>query len=210
MTHELFTLFPVPIYKTSITLDRSLDEKIQHLQFLRLESNNGYRSKSKYLLEQPEFDKLKQVLLSHIDEYVYKILSVNKKIKFYITTSWCMKHIKNDFADLHYHNNSVISGILYIHSPKDSGNLIFHKSREFCNLWPEFMVPQFDTYNNLNSSSWTFKPDSNDLFLFPSNLTHSVTNNLTSEDRLCIAFNVFWRGLFGEIESENTGILNIL
>lgn len=60
------------------------------------------------------------------------------------------------------------SGVLYLSTPKNSGNIIFH---------------------SLDSDSLEIVPKKGYLLLFPINLDHSVQENFSTLDRISIAFN---------------------
>src|SRR5690606_2821148 len=63
--------------------------------------------------------------------------------------------------------------------------------------FPPALDLDMDAFNIYNCKSWGYTPKTNDVCLFPSVVTHSVDPNESSEDRWCLAFNVFVRGDIG-------------
>lgn len=55
-------------------------------------------------------------------------------------------------------------------------------------IWmPDNSITKFNYHN---STLWGFRPEDNYLFLFPAWLKHSVTPNLSQEERISISFNI--------------------
>ena len=73
--------------------------------------------------------------------------------------------------NLHHHKNNLnqISGVLYLQTPQDSGNIIF--------------INPIDA--NIKSS---YKPQPGSIIFFDSSLLHYVEVNRSKEDRISIAF----------------------
>ena len=59
-------------------------------------------------------------------------------------------------------------------------------------------------YNPFNSKSWWFETGTNDLVLFPSNLTHMV-EKVVGKERISLSFNTFLKGYIGE-DLDLTGL----
>ena len=95
-----------------------------------------------------------------------------------------------NFNVKHNHPRSDLSGVLWIKTPKDSGNLVF-TSPQFFNRYHEL-----DSYTNefkFNSNSYMtyyFPPTEGRILIFPSNLDHEVKENKSDEDRISYSFNI--------------------
>ena len=154
----------------------SIDTKtlINHLYKIQQElpsahkSNiGGYQSQS-LLNFRPEFSSLVNFLNSSIFN-----LTGDPNIK--VSEMWGnISYFTNSNA-LHTHsligyNSSSLSGILYLNTPPNNGDLII------CNPL------------NINDH-FPITPKEKDLILFPNYLPHSVDPNLSQEDRISIAFN---------------------
>ena len=97
---------------------------------------------------------------------------------------WYNLNPKFTYNREHIHANSLVSGVYYIKVPKDSGQLVFHRTdaTAFLNL--------YDFYKTLDTCS-TFKinPCPGMLVVFPASFTHSVEQNMSEEPRVSVAFN---------------------
>jgi hypothetical protein len=96
--------------------------------------------------------------------------------------------VAGDYAHSHHHKNSVFSGIVYIDTPQNSGNIFFARRNE--NI-PEFLKLEFSDINNFNCDTCYFVPERGDIFIFPSSLNHYSGVNESNDKRLCLAFNIF-------------------
>ena len=86
----------------------------------------------------------------------------------------------------HQHGNSTISGAYYVRAPKNSGDIVFYDPRPA----PVYSHPNAKAPNSLNAQVNAISPKEGALILFPSFLDHSVNENLTSEERIVISFNI--------------------
>ena len=101
---------------------------------------------------------------------------------------WININEYKDYNITHKHPGALISGVYYVKTPKDCGNIIFeHPSESFQSEWR--MTPS--DYNNYNSGTWWLPSEENNLYLFPSWLKHRVEPNLNkNENRISISFNL--------------------
>jgi uncharacterized protein (TIGR02466 family) len=160
---------------------------------------NFLSSVDKRVLDRPEFGHVRAIVMKELDRYTRELLAVNKRIEFYITDSWINVHRRGHTAGPHVHHNSLISGVLYLQAPPNSGDLVFH--RELLSLvpFPPALDLDVDSFNIYNCKSWGFKPTTNDICLFPSVVMHSVDPSESDEERWSLAFNVYVRGEFGTL-----------
>jgi uncharacterized protein (TIGR02466 family) len=191
---QTIPLFNIPLYTSKVQLDDTdLDVVTKLTRYERLRSNNGSISADKQILESEQYSGIRHKIQTAVDDYVYNVLSVDKKIKFEFTSSWCVLHQLNDQASEHYHSNALLSGILYFQVDKDSGSIVFKKG-DYTNLFHSSTNVPFDSFNIFNSSIWTIQPEAGDILIFPSHLKHQVTESKSTNDRYCLAFNLFARG----------------
>lgn len=197
---KLISIFPVPVYTTTLDVDEELKQSVIHLEFADIDSRNGKMTTTKYLLDQPGFEKLAEMIDTEVQEYARNIFQQKDSIEFFRTTSWAMKHEQGDWSNSHSHLNSIISGICYLQVDENSGELTFNKIIN--NLYDGVIDITTSGWNPFNSHSFTIVPENNQLVIFPSNLPHKVSPSRSSNSRYCIAFNYFVRGLFGQNEGE--------
>ena len=130
--------------------------------------------------ETPKFTKF---LEDHFLDYLHQLGMVNP-IPFAITESWFTKTSKGEHAPIHAHGNSDISGVYYLQTNGNDGELVLKN-------------PMNCTNNNiimfLNSMKWgekrmPLKPGL--LLLWPAFLEHGTYINQTPEDRISFSFNI--------------------
>ena len=200
---EIFPLFSTPIYKSELNEDLDLIKKeLSSLEYSCYSSNNGYFSINQDILNLQSFLNLKKSIEKKIDAFLFDFLKF-KKFEHCFSNSWINLHKPNNFSQKHLHQNSFYSGILYLQVPeKDSGTITFHHPQEIPTFCSSTLSPQIIEHNSFNSKEWFFLPKENMLLLFPSHLSHSVSENNTKSDRFSLSFNIFLRGTFGEITNK--------
>lgn len=205
-TFKVTPLFGVPLYQTNIgTLDKSMREYIENIEFERMAADNGDYSINKYILDTLELAPLKAKIMKAVDNFIYTVLDVKRNMDFRMENSWVNRHYPGDYSGQHYHGNSLISGVYYIDTDGDTGAFICHKDKGHYNLWTETVRVDFNyqdhadgaMLNFFNADAWGLFPAKNDLILFPSMMTHSVEENKSEKVRYSLAFNVFPRGTAG-------------
>lgn len=192
-------IFSTPIYSANAkTVSDDTKQKLFNVPTERVFNNNCFVSSNNKILNEEQFLEIKNIIFEHVNYYVYDILKVNQKTKFELTTSWLVGHNKGDFAQPHIHTNSILSGVLYLKVPPNSGNIIFTKPWNVTTLFPPAIDVSFTEYNIFNTSRWIIPPKDNQIIIFPSFLLHEVTVSESDEKRYCLAFNLFPRGEFGQ------------
>lgn len=179
-------IFKEPIFQ--IKLNENLDALIEFSNKLkkgRIKSNVGGFQSEDLALNLPELKSLNNEILKHGDNLIREHLAIEKNI--YINNLWLNKNYYKDYNEQHVHLNCVLSGVFYIKTNKQSGDLQFFRNN-MLDIWvPDHNIKNFNHYN---STSWAFKPEDNYLFLFPAWLNHSVKPNLSQEERISISFNI--------------------
>ena len=202
MSCEVISLFPTPLYISKI--GKVTEGELQHVANLKyevMESKNGEYSNDKYVLERPEFSRLKDEIDTHVGIYCHDVLKVSRNIHFRMTNSWVVKHNPGDWAQNHIHTNCLVSGVTYLQVSENSGEIEFHyDANEF--FFPSCLSLEFTEGNELNFKSFLVQPEQNMITLFPSKLQHSVRQNESNETRYALAFNYFIQGRLGEKEFE--------
>ena len=154
-------------------------------------------SKTKYVLNEARFRPLLKKLNKHVDIYTRDVLKVKHEITFSLKNSWCMQHDPGHWAQKHYHQNSIISGVLYIKTSSTSGNIFFHNKLIQNNLFSPILQIPFEEENIHNSDTYWIHPEDGTLVMFPSFLEHSVNTNKSNDARYCLPFNYAIKGVLG-------------
>lgn len=203
---KITPLFATPVLQAEIPITKNINSFINKQETKTIEpAKNGITSKDNYILNNKNLIKLKEQILKEIKYYKENILCVKKDITLYIQNSWIIIHKTNHFSHAHFHLNSFLSGILYVKTPPNSGDITFYNNYARSSLLPLLNIP-FEKYNEYNSSNWTIPVKEGKLLLFPSGLQHSVPYNLSMDTRICLAFNVLIKGDLKESEISHLNL----
>jgi len=126
------------------------------------------------ILNMNQFKELKKIIQKHVEIYTHEILKISKNLIFYITRSWIIKlnKVENN-SQFHNHTNSFFTGVLYLDLDEGQDSIVFQKEINFL-------------------------PKKNDLIIFDAKLLHKVGAHLSTNNRVCLAFEVFAKGVFGK------------
>jgi len=186
---EIIDLFKQCVAK--ITLNENLTLlskfclKIKKQQKGRNISNIGGFQSENIELNSKEIKNLCNNITLHANEYFKNILKNKKNI--FLDSLWVNVNNYKDFNMMHEHPFSKISGVFYVKTPKNCGNIVFiSDSKILSYLYPDSMTE----FNNYNASRFYLQSMENVLYLFPSWLNHYVEPNLSNKDRISISFNL--------------------
>lgn len=144
----------------------------------------GWQSPHKFHLE-PSFEEFKSYILSN----ALKSLS-DYSCKFILSSMWININKNGDYNTYHDHAGSLLSGVFWVKTPDNCGNLIFRSPHSFSeHILYENMNPEKAKRLNYYHS-YHFLPKEGQMLLFPSHLLHTVYSNNSTEDRISIAFNL--------------------
>ena len=209
---EVTQQFPISIGSTKVSIDPSVLDYLKGVETRKIIyageyngnifcegspiSHNGSMSLSKNILSDEICSSIKNQIDEAINEFVRGYLRINFDGKFFINRSWVLEHRENHWSQPHSHPNSILSGVLYLDVPENSGNIRFHKPDNYHNQLNtdtiNFVVHE---YNIQNSDTWTIVPEDGDLLLFPSHLRHSVAVNSSGKTRWSLSFDCYVEGL---------------
>ena len=129
-THNLW---PIPVYEAEIPVKQEWKDAVINLEYDRTHINNSDISKDRYILN--NIPDLKNDIETHCELFVRKYLTIKDNAKFYLQNSWCNIHGPNEGSQIHYHGNSLLSGVYYPILPKNSGDIAFHKGSIYNNIF---------------------------------------------------------------------------
>lgn len=186
--HQL--LFQTPLFQ--IKLDDVDNEKLSKNAYRLKEIDKGKKSSnvggwhsSYYGLEErsveyfnPLIEKFNYILPSLPFDPAISELN-NMDIWFNISK-------KNNFNAIHNHPKCDLSGVYYVKIPEgDCGDIIFRDPRPSLAYGNTFFIERYHVGDNIGR-----KPEVGNMYIFPSSLDHSVTPNMTDDDRISISFNL--------------------
>jgi uncharacterized protein (TIGR02466 family) len=156
------------------------------------ENNGNLISINKYILNEIEMQDLKAICLEYLKYYLKEIYKAKEDIEIYITQSWINYSKKNEWHHKHNHQNSFLSGVLYINTNETDQIKFYNGKYNGIEIEPKF-------FDQINSKSWWIPVKNGDLLIFPSSLEHEVPKVLGDKQRISVAFNSFIKGNLGSL-----------
>ena len=120
-------------------------------------------------------------------ELLHEQYGFKKNLMPAIDNLWINIYPHGGTTQAHIHSDNIFSGVFFIKTPENSGQLVF--PHPAANFNYHFYKSVLDDYNQNNSSFCKHLPQKNKMIVFPSYALHYVEPNLSYEDRISIAFN---------------------
>ena len=150
---------------------------------------SGYQSQNldKSLdVTKPLIEKLNKNVDSYCD-----VLKIKRGLK--LSNIWINVNRFKDSNKMHRNPQSVISGVFYVKTPKDCGNIYFETQNTIEDYWSSDNTISYIEYNSPN---WSIPPEKNHCMLFPSWVSHMVKPNFNkTEERISFSFNYNYSGI---------------
>jgi uncharacterized protein (TIGR02466 family) len=195
---QMFMLFPTPLFMgklSDIGLCDRVETKLRNLQ----RSGVGHSSPEGAVLAYmtpddlqtlPEMKELVDVILRESGN-ILDAMAV-KRDSHYISNMWANIANPNRRHHLHIHPNCLLSGIVYIATPKRCGQTIFVSPR----LLSKGIEPTYTQKNEINADMFSFPAEKGRMAMWPSHLPHGVEQGGAEEaqERIVVAFNIMIRG----------------
>ena len=192
LNYKTVNLFPSSIH--SLGIDNFNDYKDQLIKetYQEKDENPTGRKISNYGGWQSD-----QININHCKSETLKDIIVDSVSKLpilgnvsMIIEGWKNINEPNNFNIKHNHPRSDLSGVLWIKTPKNCGNLVF-TSPQFFDKFQELYSynDEFQLKSNAYMTYY-FVPKECRILIFPSSLEHEVEKNKSSEDRISYSFNI--------------------
>ena len=188
-------IFSVPIYK--VKLDLNVKELQSFCQWKSIDeyesgkvlSNRGGYHSNNLNLKDAALQPLIKEIETHSSQFAETFLSKNKQI---LINMWFNINLYKDFNISHNHSGDDISGVYYIKTPNECGNIVFeHPAKDLYDYYL-LNIENPEEVNNYNARTWWMPSKANILYLFPAWLNHSVgINKNKTEERISISFNTY-------------------
>lgn len=136
------------------------------------------------LLAREPFSELAPIIVREATRFGRELELQVERYPPRITDFWVNIYAKGDAQDVHRHPNSIISGIYYVQTPQDAGDLVLHTPAD------DELMPPIERPNHLNAATQQWKPDAGQMLLFRSWVRHSVMPNRSDEERISVAFDI--------------------
>jgi len=188
---EIVDIFKTPIYFEELKLntksmrDYCLSLKQKNTSVIK--SNVGGWQSDNLEGEHPPLNDLFLEIENHCSKFTNEI---GLKDILSIDNVWININYYKDFNCEHIHANSKISGVFYIETPKDCGNIEFVSNDANMKNY-DWNKNSIKTPNEYTAAHWVMPSIKNRLYLFPSWLLHKVLPNLNpKKERISISFNL--------------------
>ena len=192
LNYKTVNIFPVPVHQFDVNgFSEIQDDLIDYVYKMKekdpvghtISNRRGWQS-SCFSLEN-EDDILQNFLTNCLSEFP----PIEKYIKLFVS-AWININPPEAFNLKHNHPTSDLSGVLWIKSQKNCGNIIFESPRSFATHQEIECYNEDFKENNNYFHSFSFNPIAGRLIVFPSHLEHHVDFNESQEDRISVSFNI--------------------
>ena len=96
----------------------------------------------------------------------------------------------NTYNTSHTHPDAHLSGVMWIKTPENCGNILFNSPFEFSGYSEcASYLDEVREHINMQPSFW-FTPMPGKMLTFPSALRHEVKVNESDEDRIAVSYNI--------------------
>ena len=113
-TNNILSLFPQPVYNTSVSCDDSELQLIKQQELYPV--GNGSISKDNHVLD--IVPRLKSEIVQQSNTFLNQL---GFDFDVMITTSWINHHKQGEWCQDHMHTNSMLSGVYFLDIPPNSG-----------------------------------------------------------------------------------------
>tara|TARA_Y100000592_G_scaffold86844_1_gene140652 strand:- start:694 stop:1269 length:576 start_codon:yes stop_codon:yes gene_type:complete len=188
---NIVELFKTPLYFEDLKLDtKSMKKYIMSIREKNdsvKKSNIGGWQSDNLEGEHPPLNNLFNGIEKHANIFANEI---GLKDGLRISNGWININYYKDYNVDHIHGHCMMSGVYYIETPKDCGNIEFSAGdTDLRSLtWSEKRTKE---ENSFTVPRWWMPAIQNRLYLFPNWLTHRVRPNLNpKKERISISFNL--------------------
>lgn len=184
---ETIDLFKVPLYVTELDIDNK--KFLKELKTIKIENRvvsniGGFQSKD-LPLKHKSLKQFKKIVLEESNKLAN---SIDLKPINQIKNIWLNINYFKDYNITHDHPGCVLSGVYYLKTPKDCGNILFCNPVEHIQYCWE---PHAKKYNNYTSPEWWMPVEAGKLYIFPHYLKHYVKPNMNKDElRVSLSFNL--------------------
>lgn len=135
----------------------------------------------------PQISLLVNLILEKSNSLKSK-LGFKEDYQLYLSNLWININHRSSFNRPHIHPDCLLAGVYYVECNENQGQLVFRNPSlvQQC-IVNEDSLLEFTPYN---SSTWSVRPETGKLMIFPAWVEHYVEPNVTDEERISIAFNI--------------------
>jgi len=186
--------FPTSIWRFNVTGHQALSDKLMHfIQEERQRNPAGMKGRSTVmgwhstdqLHHRPELQELVTIIQQNVAEVGRAHRIDTNQVSLELATCWAIANGKMASGALHCHPNSFLSGVYYVNTTEETGNIFFQDPRPGANM-SMCPVTEFTPWTIRQVS---YQPTPGGMLIFPSWLYHGVGPNLSETPRVSLSFN---------------------
>ena len=196
LNYKVTSIFPTCVHSLEIdNFDTYKDQLIKEAYQERDEdpigrklSNEGGWQSDQININQCKSEILKKIITDSLSGFTPML----EKVSMFVE-GWTNINEPGNLNVKHVHPRCHLSGVLWIKTPKNCGNILFEtpkffeKYQELKSYTDEFRL-KTNSYEN-----YFFYPKEGKILIFPSSLNHLVEKNESDEDRISYSFNIILR-----------------
>ncbi len=192
LNYKTNLIFPVPIHQFDVNgFSEIQNELIDYVYDLKKKQPIGKSATNRGGWQSLPFD------VDNKDDILHKFLinclsafpCFKDQVKFDMI-AWVNINKSGDYNVKHQHPTNDLSGVLWIKTPENSGNIEFESPFMFSSYQEiELYNTDFKDHCNIYQTFY-FNPIEGKILVFPSHLAHCVEKNKSEEDRISVAFNL--------------------
>jgi uncharacterized protein (TIGR02466 family) len=201
MTMDVIFATPIKIQNFNLDTDElsNFCYTIKESEAGRVLSNRGGWQSNDLNLDEIKKNETVTLLIKNI---VIELNNFAKElqldVKICLSNVWINISNNGAYNKSHIHPMSLFSGVYYIKTPLNSGTIEFENPvaplmLSYLNYWHIGCNDSLDSRLNKDSPispiNMHIQPKPNNILIFPAWLSHQVNVNMSSEDRISIAFN---------------------
>ena len=184
---ERINLFPTAVHVLEVNNFRDIDQQLINFVYECREKNpgrvvsnvGGWQSHVMGIDDDP----IDRVLLDTITDLPIKPATAR-------ITKWININYPGSFNATHIHSGSHLSGVFWIKCPDKSGDLILDSPFKFLSYHEMNNYEDDFKYQNNIYETYKLFPQEGKIVIFPSHIHHEVSENLSKDDRISVAFNL--------------------
>ena len=192
LNYKTVNIFPVPVHQFDVNgFSEIQDELIDYVYKMREKDPVGHTISNRRGWQSSCFslDNEDDILQNFLTNCLSEFPPIEKSIKLFVS-AWININPPEAFNLKHNHPTSDLSGVLWIKSQKDCGNIIFESPLSFATHQEIDSYTEDFKKNNNYFHNFSFNPVAGRILVFPSHLEHHVDFNQSQEDRISVSFNI--------------------
>lgn len=142
-------------------------------------NHGGYQSPDQFFQEETfgqYLNRISEIIFTSLEEYGNGIRVSDHNL--YLSNMWFNFNRKDNYNITHTHPGCIVSGVLYVHTPENCGEIVF-------------IDPMAHNSSEIDENiSETYTPVEGEMILFPAHLPHRVEPNYSDDLRISVSFNI--------------------